>query len=578
VSDPSLLRFRAVVESALAQLESRRDEVNDLNVFPVADGDTGDNMALTLRSVLQELDRLAEADRDPAVDAIGRDEIVRSVARAALLGARGNSGVILSQLIRGAAEELASRPGELVDPVLIGAAMARAAEQAYGSVRNPAEGTILTVVREMALRIATELAHMSETRLDPDATAEHQDKLIAEVLERALETGQQSVERGPELLPVLREAGVVDAGGFGLTVLFAGVIAALRGSEAPELARQPAARINRPEHASSTYRYCTNFAVTGRGLRPRAFIRRLEGLGDSVLVVGDATTLKVHVHTDDPDAATGVFADAGEVSHLDVADMHAQVEERTERLAAAAGAPAGPTGPNGNGTPNGKHARGEAPAPPPARATAVCGVLAVVAGDGIRALYESLGAHVLDGGATLNPSTYDLLAGIHAIAAEEVVVLPNSSNVFMAAERAAELSEKRVVVVPSRSQQAGLAAAVVLDPTLAAAANAAAMDGELARVRTGAIAPAARDDAGGRFRVGDAVGFVGDEIVAWGDPAATLRGVLDRLADGAELITCLRGADAPLPDAELPALAGDGVELELAAGGQPAYWWLLSAE
>ena len=232
MSDPSLLRFRAAVEGALVQLEARRDEVNELNVFPVADGDTGDNMALTLRAVLQELDRLAEAEQERTVDEIGRDEIVRSVARAALLGARGNSGVILSQLIRGAAEELASRPGELVDPVLIGAAMARAAEQAYGSVREPAEGTILTVVREMASRIASELAHMQETRLDADASDAHQDALIADVLERALETGLQSVERGPELLPVLREAGVVDAGGYGLTVLFAGVIAALRGERA----------------------------------------------------------------------------------------------------------------------------------------------------------------------------------------------------------------------------------------------------------------------------------------------------------------------------------------------------------
>ncbi|MBB4664645.1 DAK2 domain-containing protein [Conexibacter arvalis] len=559
MSDPSLLRFRAVVEAALAQLESRRDEVNDLNVFPVADGDTGDNMALTLRAVVQEIDRLAEAAENRTIDEIGRDEIVASVARAALLGARGNSGVILSQLIRGAAEELASRPGELVDPVLIGAAMARAAEQAYGSVREPAEGTILTVVREMAHRIATELAHMPETRLDPDASADHQDALIADVLERALEAGQQSVERGPDLLPVLREAGVVDAGGYGLTVLFAGVVAALRGSEPPELAHRRAARVTRPQHESSTYRYCTNFAVTGTGLDARRFVRALEELGDSVLVVGDAATLKVHVHTDDPDAATAVFADAGAISHLDVADMHAQVEERAGRLAAAAAA-------NGDG---------QQPAPAP---NATCGVLAVVSGDGLRQLYESLGVHVLDGGATLNPSTYDLLAGIHAVAAEQVVVLPNSSNVFMAAERAAELSEKQVVVVRSRTQQGGLAAAVALDPARDAAANAAAMERALAHVRTGAVAPAARDDAAGRFKVGEAVGFVSEQIVAWGDPAATLRAVLDALAPEAELITCLRGAEAPLDDPAVAALAGDGVELELSPGGQPSYWWLLSAE
>jgi fatty acid kinase len=561
VSDPSLLRFRAVVQAALAQLEARRDEVNDLNVFPVADGDTGDNMALTLRAVLQELDRLAAAERERTVDEIGREEIVSSVARAALLGARGNSGVILSQLIRGAAEELASRPGELVDPVLLGAAMARAAEQAYGSVREPAEGTILTVMREMASRISQELAHMPETRLEPDAPAEHQDTLLAEVLERALEAGEQSVQRGPELLPVLREAGVVDAGGYGLTVLFAGVIAALRGSEPPPLAHYEAARVTRPQHESSTYRYCTNFAVTGSGLEPRAFVAQLEALGDSVLVVGDATTLKVHVHTDEPKAATVLFADAGRISHLDVADMHQQVEERSERLAAGNGAPAGA---NGSGAPD--------------AATAACGLLAVVSGAGIRALYESVGAAALDGGETLNPSTYDLLAGIHAVPAEEVVVLPNSANVFMAAERAAELSEKRVVVVRSRSQQAGLAAAVEFDPGRDADANGAALDAALARVRTGAVARAARDDAGGRFRAGEAIGYVGEELVAWGAPADTLRDVLAALADGAELITCLRGADAPLDDDAVLTLASDGVELDLPQGGQSGYWWLLSAE
>ncbi|MBV9465368.1 MAG: DAK2 domain-containing protein, partial [Solirubrobacterales bacterium] len=295
VSDPSILRFRALVEAGLGALESRREEVNDLNVFPVADGDTGDNMVLTLRAVLQELDRLADASEGRTIDDIGRDEIVASVARAALLGARGNSGVILSQLIRGAAEELASRPGELVDPVLIGAALARAADQAYGSVRDPAEGTILTVVREMAHRVASELAHMDDARLGANASAGEQNAVVAEVIERALEAGQESVNRGPDLLPVLREAGVVDAGGYGLTVLLAGIVGALRGSEPPQIDHQAAARVTHPQHASSTYRYCTNFAVTGTDLEPRRFINELEQIGDSVLVVGDQTTLKVHV-------------------------------------------------------------------------------------------------------------------------------------------------------------------------------------------------------------------------------------------------------------------------------------------
>jgi DAK2 domain fusion protein YloV len=547
VSDPSLVRFRAVVEGALTALEARREEVNLLNVFPVADGDTGDNMALTLRAVLQELDRLATAEQTRTIDEIGRDEIVNSVARAALLGARGNSGVILSQLIRGAAEELASRPGELIDPVLIGAAMARASDQAYGSVREPAEGTILTVVREMAHRIATELAHMSESRLGSDATPREQNELIADVIERALEAGQDSVRRGPDLLPVLREAGVVDAGGHGLTVLFAGIVGALRGTEPPAIDHHAAARVSHPQHVSSTYRYCTNFAVTGSELESRVFILELERFGDSVLVVGDRTTLKVHVHTDDPDAATAVFATAGTVSHLDIADMSEQVARRSERL--------------------------QLPRTPQA-----CGALAVTSGDGMRALFESLGVTTLDGGPTLNPSTFDLLAAIHAVPAEAVVVLPNSPNVFMAAERAAELSEKTVEVVATRSQQTGLVAAVGLDPARSAPENGEVMRRALDGVRTGAVAPAARDDARGRFRQGEAVGFVDEEIVVWGAARDTLRGVLERLADQAELITCLRGADAPLDDDEVNALAAGDIEFELSHGGQSSYWWLLSAE
>jgi DAK2 domain fusion protein YloV len=547
VSDPSIVRFQALIQAALAALEARREEVNDLNVFPVADGDTGDNMVLTLRAVQQELDRLASASEGRTIDEVGREEIVASVARAALLGARGNSGVILSQLIRGAAEELASRPGELVDPVLISAALARAADQAYGSVREPAEGTILTVVREMSARVASELAHMSDARLGPAATTEEQNAVIAEVIERALQAGEDSVERGPDLLPVLREAGVVDAGGYALVVLLSGIVGALRGSEPPPVEHRAPARVTHPQHSSSTYRYCTNFAVSGAGLEQRRFAAALERLGDSVLVVGDPSTLKVHVHTDDPDAATALFAGVGEVSHLDVADMHAQVRDRDQRLSA-------PT------------------------QRAACGALAVVSGAGMQSLFESLGVRTLDGGPTLNPSTYDLLAAIHAVPAEEVVVLPNSPNVLMTAERAAELSDKRVSVVASRSQQAGLAAAVSLDESRAAATNAQAMTRTLERVRTGAVAPAARDDASGRFRQGDAVGFIEEQIVAWGRPRETLRDVLEQLADSAELITCLRGAEAPLDDETVQALAAGEVEFELSDGGQPSYWWLLSAE
>ena len=202
MTDTNLVRFRAAVAGALAHLESRRQEVNDLNVFPVADGDTGDNMALTLRAVLAELDRLQGADEHRTIDEIGRDEIVESVARAALLGARGNSGVILSQLIRGAAEELVSRPGQLIDATLIGAALANAADRAYSSVRDPAEGTILTVAREMAHKIVADLAHIPETpRFGPATEAREQDQAIAAALERAVEAGRTRSSAVPSCSP-----------------------------------------------------------------------------------------------------------------------------------------------------------------------------------------------------------------------------------------------------------------------------------------------------------------------------------------------------------------------------------------
>jgi DAK2 domain fusion protein YloV len=599
VTDTNLVRFRAAVAGALAHLESRRQEVNDLNVFPVADGDTGDNMTLTLRAVLDELDRLMGADASRTIDEIGRDEIVQSVARAALLGARGNSGVILSQLIRGAAEELVSRPGQLIDATLIGAALAKAADRAYSSVRDPAEGTMLTVAREMAHKIVTDVAHSPENpRLGPATERSEQDELIAAALERAVIAGQDSVKRGPELLAALRDAGVVDAGGYGLTIMFAGVVAALRGDEPPELDHHAPARISHPEHCSSTYRFCTNFAVTGRDLSPGHFIEPLEELGDSVLVVGDSRTLKVHLHTDDPELATEMFTSVGEVSRLDVADMRLQVQERDARLAESV---AGDRRANGaqpaysanghmshadNGTAQAAaNGRAGAPADVAAQApTARCGALAVVSGDGLAEMFRELGVQTLDGGPTLNPSTYDLLAAIHEVPAEEVVVLPNSANVIMAAEHAAQLSDKEVSVAPTTSQQAGLAAAVALAPDRSVEENAQALKEALTRVRTGAVAPAARDDAQGRFSRGDAVGFIQDEVLAWGDPSETLRSIVQALAAGdgemgePELISVLAGEDAPLGLGEIEGMVNGGVELELRHGGQPAYWWLLAAE
>jgi DAK2 domain fusion protein YloV len=540
--DPSIARFRRVISSAYASLEARRQEVNDLNVFPVADGDTGDNMAMTMRAVMEELDRFDKLD----VDRVDRTELVQALARAALMGARGNSGVILSQIVRGAAEELASRSGELVDPVLVAAAFARAADAAYDSVREPAEGTMLTVFREMAHSLTRQLAHLEadKQRLGRDVSDERQDAVLAEVLERAIEDGERAVARTPEQLDVLRESGVVDAGGHGLVLILAGVVAALRGGgDLPEIAHQEAPRRSLPHHEDSRFRYCTNFIVAGSGLSSRDFLPRLEGLGDSVLVVGDEATLKVHVHTDTPEAAVALFEGAGAVTNLDVADMRKQMAERDARLAAGR-----------------------------------TGVVAVAAGDGLERLFAELGADVVPGGETLNPSTYELLAGIHGVAAEEVLVLPSSSNVVMAAERACELSEKPARVVAATSQQASLLALVELDASAGADENAERLEAALAGVATGGVAPAARDDVQGRFKQGDAVGFADGEIVAWGGAGSTLTKTIQHLAEGAEIVTVIAGDGAPIPLSEIDTHVPDGVEIETHEGGQPSWWWLLAAQ
>ena len=538
--DPAVHRFRQVVAVALRHLEARQQEINDLNVFPVADGDTGDNMVLTLRYVLEELDRLDErGDADPP-----RPEIVRAVARAALMGARGNSGVILSQIVRGAASALATPPGRLIDPELIVEALGRASDAAYASIRDPAEGTMLTVIRTMHEAVRARLEQWQERRLEPEATDAEQNALLAEMLAAALFSGEEALRHTPEQLEVLAEAGVVDAGALGLVVIVRGLMSGLAGEqvELPEIPHYEPARITDVHHADSRFRWCTNFIVTGSELAAESFLPRLEELGDSVMVVGDEETLKVHVHTDDFEAAKALFADAGEIEREDIADMHQQMADQRRRLAGQSGA------------------------------------VAVASGEGVRTLFESLGAVVVDGGPTLNPATNDLLRGIEACPAPQVVLLPNSANVILTAREAAELARKPVEVVECTSQQAGIAALVEFNPDLDAAANAARLIALLATVHTAAVAPAARDDAEGRFARGDAVGFVGDRVVAWGEPGPTLAATVAQAAAGAEVVTVIEGEDVPITRGQLLLELGDGVDVEVKTGGQPSYWWLIAAQ
>lgn len=540
--DPSIERFRAVVSVAYSHLEERRQEINDLNVFPVADGDTGDNMALTLRHVIEELDRLERAsiDGDPQ-----RPEIVRAVARAALMGARGNSGVILSQIVRGAAEKLATPPGRLIDPELIEAALANASDAAWASVREPAEGTMLTVARAMADAVRERRANWNTHHLDAEATTDEQNALLAEMLAAALFAGEEALRHTPEQLQVLADAGVVDAGALGLVVIVRGALAALAGESVklPEIEHYAPARLSDVHHAESQYRYCINFIVLGEGLSTVAQVPMLEEVGDSVLVVGDEATLKVHVHADDPADVRMIFDGVGSIEREDIADMHEQIAEREARLGM----------------------------------TKTC-VVAVVSGVGMRRLFEELGAHVIDGGPTMNPSTNDILLGIEAAGTDEVVVMPNSKNVVMAAEEAARLSEHRVEVVPSLSQQGALAALVEHDPSASAIDAASRLADALAHVRVGGVAPAAKDDVEGRFVRGDTVGFEDDDVIAWGGTGSTLAATVAHLAESAEVVTVIEGEMPPIALGDLDLALPDGVELEVHRGGQPSWYWLIAAQ
>jgi DAK2 domain fusion protein YloV len=539
-ADASIERFRRVVATAYGHLDDRRREVNDLNVFPVADGDTGDNMALTLQAVIDALQGVDGRQ----VDEVGRQAIVDAVAHSALMGARGNSGVILSQIVSGAAQVLAERKGQLVDPELVRAALLKATGTARQAIPNPAPGTMLTVLEEMTDAIENHIRGMTKIRLEPGASDAEQDALLAELLEVAVEAGQAALDRTPDQLPVLAEHGVVDAGGYGLLLLVAGILAGLRG-EAVEVQHYEPPEILPSHHEDSRYRWCSNFVVVGEGIDPQLFVLSLEELGDSVMVVGDRDAIRVHVHTNNREQAKALFADFGEIVQEDHADMWRQIEARDRRLRAAPGR---------------------------------TGVIAVAAGAGMRTLLEAFGAYVVDGGPTLNPSPHELLRGIEDLGAPEAVVLPNSPNVILAAQQAAELSERPVVVVPSTSQQAALVALVEFDPELDAQRNAERLNEALGEVRSGGVAPAAKPDPQGRFMRGDAVGFEGNQIVAWGGEGSTLSATIERIAKDAEIVTVLQGAEARIPIDELPIELPDGVSVEVKRGGQPHYWWLIAAQ
>jgi uncharacterized protein len=529
----NLDRAREIARLALRNLEANQQRIDDLNVYPVPDGDTGTNLTLTVQAIVAALEK-SSAD--------GHEAVARELSRAALMGARGNSGVIFSQIVRGFADVLGER--DPIDEPAIARAFRSASDAAYRAVRRPVEGTMLTVIREMA-----------EAAESPEAQALERPDLLTFIVEK----GEESLARTPELLAVLKEAGVVDAGGAGLLEIIKGVRAAVAGEAVPDApAAAGAPSVEAIHQELSDYRYCTVFLVEGSGLDVDGLERELERLGDSLLVVGDSSAVKVHVHTDDPGAALTLGAAAGTLEGIEIANMHRQTLEREQRLSAG----------SLEGLP-----------------TLETGIVAVAPGEGNRRLFESLGAtRVIEGGQTMNPSTEEIVAAVDASPATEVIVLPNNSNVILTAEQAVALVNKPLRVVPTRSVQAGLAAMIAYDAERPAGENESAMQQALEGVATGEVTIASRDVTldGIEVRKGAWLGLADGAAVASGESFDTVAGaVAERLLGGGRgLLTLLTGSEEP----ELHRLVTDletrhpDVEIEIHSGGQPHYPLLLSAE
>ena len=527
-----------LVDAALASLEANRARIDDLNVYPVPDGDTGTNLTMTVRAVADAVDHTSAASRH---------SLARDVARGALMGARGNSGVIFSQIVRGAADVL----GETEEPVIGADATARAlrgaSDAAYRAVRRPVEGTMLSVIRE--------LAEEAEAR-----APEHPS--IGELLNDLVRRGEDALARTPEQLQVLKDAGVVDAGGAGLVELVRGVAAAVTGEPIPEPAPLEEHLSHDAIHQElSKYRYCTVVLIEGENLDREGLEAELEKLGDSLLVVGDSSAIKVHIHTDDPGAALSVGTKVGTIDRIEIANMHEQTQQREERLLSLV----------------------------PDAIPAKSGVVAVVAGEGNRKLFESLAGHlgpisIVEGGQTMNPSTADLLRAVQSLDAEEAIVLPNNSNIVLAAEHAAANADRTVEVVPTMSIPAGLAAMVAFDGSRTSAENAKEMREAIESISTGEVTIASRDVQmnGIPITKGEWLGLSDGEPVAGGrDFDDVTYAVVERLlSEPRELLTVLVGRDGAELQGVLDKIAEahPDVEVDVQEGGQPHYHLLLSAE
>ena len=543
------MMLKEMFSSGAALLTQNRESVDALNVFPVPDGDTGSNMSQTITAAIKEMNAKRYTSAADVADA---------VARGALKGARGNSGVILSQILRGIARGLAGH--EDVDCALWIQAIRQGANTAYKAVMKPKEGTILTVIRVIA-----EDLERSGGKCET----------LEELFKLLLTSGDAILKKTPEMLPVLKQAGVVDSGGMGLMVIFRGMYAALTG-ETVEIEESSGAAQSMPgeyvdDHGDLrvediTFGYCTEFIVSHPrpDMKESEVVRlrkRLEKIGDCVLVISDLSVVKVHVHTNDPGKAMQYALELGELDAIKVDNMFEEAREREAKRQAAAEAEAAKL--------------------------KDYGVVAVALGEGIDRIFQDLMVdQIVDGGQTMNPSIQDLAQAVEATHARNVFILPNNTNIILAAQQASELTEKNVIVLPTKSVPMGISAMLAFSQEMSVEENTAAMTEAAENVHTASITYAVRDTTydDREIHQGDIMGMIDNKLSVLGaDIHQVGLDVTEKMVnEDATLITVYYGSDVTEADAqklcdELAEQYPD-CDVELQSGGQPLYYYLIAVE
>lgn len=523
------LDFVKMVQAGTSLLEKNKSKVDALNVFPVPDGDTGTNMYLTLLSASREAEKKQEKS-------IGN--VAKAVSMGSLMGARGNSGVILSQVFRGIAKEIDHQ--DTMDAKRLAAALKSGSDTAYKAVMKPVEGTILTVVREVA-RSAMAASNKSED--------------IVEIMQSALEDGRRTLEKTPQLLPILKEAGVVDAGGQGFLFLWEGMIMALSAelvtSSLVVEAFKPVAEIDSPAD-SLEFRYCTETLIQGSRLDIERIREQLDPMGDSMLVVGEANLVKVHIHSNNPGKVLETLLPWGSLHDIKINNME---DEAREKLANEI-------------------------------EVKTTGLVAVSQGEGWSQIFSSLGVDkIVDGGQTMNPSTEDIIKAVAEVNAGGVIILPNNKNIIMAAEQAGKMADKPVRVIPTTSVAQAIPALVAYETDIELEQIFETMNREIKRIKTGEVTMAVKDSSinGLQIREGEFIGLVDDEILVKGDNTSEIVILLlNQLADEGDLISIYYGEEVKEEEANLLKKEVEAqfpnYDVELTRGGQPFYPYLISVE